>query len=188
MKNNLLNTTSISSVDTIRYKRASSIIEDVKLNLNSFLETTSIWNIIELTDLEQKNVKIKSKIDWSSINKIAPAWFLPFEENIRRIEALLYSNSLEFKLLWFSIWDISSSPSENIWTRKILIYSIFIDKKNLTVWEVLQLFWKYYLDVLKNPDWTDHKNIRALINYGLDTSIKELYKNRSITFDLSASK
>ena len=64
----------------------------------------------------------------------------------------------------FSVGDVSSAAGENMGSAKILSLGQMLSlSKEVTLW----LFGDYYReDVLKNPEGTDHANIRAFMKVG----------------------
>jgi HopJ type III effector protein len=75
----------------------------------------------------------------------------------------LIDTHYESQLLEFKNGDIVNMPGENEGSAKILSYAALsnLDEKN-----TLKLWGEYYRDVLKNPNGTDHANIRNFIKYG----------------------
>lgn len=97
-----------------------------------------------------------------------PNWWLSFKENISLIDKSFRDNWLDFFPVTFDIWwNFFSDIWENEKSLKILAYAAYVT--NLTIWEVLELFWENYLQVLKNPDDTN--------NYKLLRLLSELPKN-----------
>jgi HopJ type III effector protein len=76
----------------------------------------------------------------------------------------LIDTHYESQLLEFKNGDMVNKPGENEGSAKILSYAALsnLDEKN-----TLKLFGEYYRnDVLKNPNGTDHQNIRNFMKFG----------------------
>jgi hypothetical protein len=65
----------------------------------------------------------------------------------------------------FTIGNIYNDANSNQWSGKVLSYAVL---NKLTTEQTLELFGEHYRDVLANPDADTHKNIRALMKFGLD--------------------
>jgi hypothetical protein len=84
---------------------------------------------------------------------------IEFEQTMAAIEA-----GFEYKPTAFSCGEVVSTDAQNQGSAKIFS---FAKLSGFSEAQTLQLFGKYYReDVLKNPDGTDHGNIRNFIAGG----------------------
>lgn len=71
----------------------------------------------------------------------------------------------------FKNGDLQNSDAENLGSCKVFSFAV---KQKLTKEETLACFGQYYfIDVLENPNGTDHKNIRNFMNTGFKGLIFE---------------
>jgi len=79
----------------------------------------------------------------------------------------LINKDYNYEANGFTIGDIYNDKNSNQWSGRILSYAI-INKLNTI--ETLKLFGEYYQEVLDNPNADSHKNIRALMKYGIESA------------------
>lgn len=86
---------------------------------------------------------------------------LNFSDTINTIEA-----NYNFTPAAFKNGDLQNSDSQNLGSCKVFSFAI---KQKFTKEETLTCFAQYYfIDVLENPNGTDHQNIRNFINTGFE--------------------
>ncbi|MDO6745402.1 HopJ type III effector protein [Tenacibaculum soleae] len=89
-----------------------------------------------------------------------------FSETISVIEENYVFTSTAFKN-----GDLQNSNAENLGSCKVFSFAL---KQKLTKEETLACFGQYYfIDVLENPNGTDHQNIRSFMNTGFEGLIFE---------------
>ncbi|MDR3290058.1 MAG: HopJ type III effector protein [Rickettsiales bacterium] len=77
----------------------------------------------------------------------------------------LITKEYEYTANGFSIGDIYNDVNSNQWSGRVLSYAKL---NGLNLQQTLELFGEHYQDVLNNPNTDTHKNIRALIKYGVN--------------------
>ena len=91
---------------------------------------------------------------------------IDFKETIAAIES-----TYNFSASAFKNGDLQSSETENLGSCKVFSFAL---KQNFTKEETLASFAQYYfIDVLENPNATDHQNIRNFIKTGFEGLIFE---------------
>lgn len=96
---------------------------------------------------------------------------LDFKDTISTIEA-----NYSFKASAFKNGDLENSNTQNLGSSKVFSFAI---KQNFTKEQTLSCFAQYYfIDVLENPNGTDHQNIRNFINTGFEGLV---FENETLT-------
>ena len=91
---------------------------------------------------------------------------LIFSETMSVIE-----NNYVFTPTAFKNSDLQNSNAENLGSCKVFSFAL---KQKLTKEETLACFGQYYfIDVLENPNGTDHQNIRNFMNTGFEGLVFE---------------
>ncbi|OCK43698.1 type III effector [Tenacibaculum soleae] len=91
---------------------------------------------------------------------------LIFSETMSVIE-----NNYVFTPTAFKNGDLQNSDAENLGSCKVFSFAV---KQQLTKEETLACFGQYYfIDVLENPNGTDHQNIRNFMNTGFEGLVFE---------------
>lgn len=91
---------------------------------------------------------------------------LIFSETMSVIE-----NNYVFTPTAFKNGDLQNSDAENLGSSKVFSLAL---KQKLTKEETLACFGQYYfIDVLENPNGTDHQNIRNFMNTGFEGLVFE---------------
>jgi len=91
---------------------------------------------------------------------------LNFSDTINIIEA-----NYNFTPSAFKNGDLENSNTQNLGSCKVFSFAL---KQNFTKEETLASFAQYYfIDVLENPNATDHQNIRNFIKTGFEGLIFE---------------
>ena len=89
-----------------------------------------------------------------------------FSETMSVIE-----NNYVFTPTAFKNGDLQNSDAENLGSCKVFSFAV---KQQLTKEETLACFGQYYfIDVLENPNGTDHQNIRNFMNTGFEGLVFE---------------
>lgn len=96
---------------------------------------------------------------------------LDFSDTIATIEA-----NYNFTASAFKNGDLKNSNTQNLGSCKVFSFAI---KQNFTKEETLACFAQYYfIDVLENPNATDHQNIRNFMNTGFEGLV---FENKTLT-------
>lgn len=96
---------------------------------------------------------------------------LDFSDTIATIEA-----NYNFTASAFKNGDLENSNTQNLGSCKVFSFAI---KQNFTKEETLACFAQYYfIDVLENPNATDHQNIRNFMNTGFEGLV---FENKTLT-------
>lgn len=129
--------------------------------------TTALGGAVEvakparmLDEIRAAGETIPSECEVFNSNVEMDASDLKFEETIDIIDQFYESQLLEFKN-----GDIVNKQGENEGSAKLLSYAAL---SNLNKETTLKLWGQYYRDVVKNPEGTDHANIRNFMKYGWD--------------------
>jgi hypothetical protein len=111
-----------------------------------------------LEDIRASGELIPEKAELFNANLEMSGDEIMFEEVIELIDELY-----EYGLIEFKNGDVVNMQGENEGTAKVLSYAAL---SNLDKETTLKLWGQYYRDVLKNPDGTDHANIRNFMKTG----------------------
>ena len=96
---------------------------------------------------------------------------LDFSDTINTIEA-----NYNFTAAAFKNGDLENSNTQNLGSCKVFSFAI---KQGFTKEETLACFAQYYfIDVLENPNATDHQNIRNFMNTGFEGLV---FENETLT-------
>ena len=101
------------------------------------------------TYLERMRAQLWQNLTWgrSTVN---------FQEMIGDIDFIFQTQETGFENNW-----VINEAGENLWSLKILAIAIIL---GFNTQQALRMFWEHYEEVIDNPEWDSHSNIRALMD------------------------